>query len=151
MNLDPIKGEAMLLDWRESARGGCVIVLQIADPDDLEPFRTMTLNKGKTAGQRLMYAFVEVDDQEEPKASPEPEKGGPRSVLAARWCKDPEFQDWAGAVASADEPFTESQAADWVRATCGVASRAEIDSDLEAFHKFEMFVRQPFMEHLREG
>lgn len=62
-------GEVMLLDWSETAKGGAKIVLQLDGPGALEPFRTMTLAKRGTAGQRLMAVMVEIAEDELPKTA----------------------------------------------------------------------------------
>lgn len=64
--LPTFKGEVMLLDWSETAKGGAKIVLQLDGPESLEPFRTMTLAKRGVAGQRLMAVMVEVGDDDRP-------------------------------------------------------------------------------------
>ena len=57
--------EAQLLRWTESSNGGATIVLQLQDADDLAIFKTMTLAKKGTVGQRLAIAVAEIDDQEQ--------------------------------------------------------------------------------------
>ena len=147
--------EAMLLRWSETSNGGATIVLQLADPDDLEQFKLMTLAKGKIAGQRLQCVMVEIGDDELPKDLPDPGKGGPLSILAARWCQDSEFQSWAMQMGAetwetkADEP--EDRVKEWLRALCGVSSRRELDHDNGAAHKFDAYIRKPYMDHLQSG
>ena len=155
MTIPTIHFEAMLLRWSETSNGGSTIVLQLVDDGDLAPFRGMTLKKGKIAGQRLQCVLVEVDDQEQPIAPPAPQKGGQLSILAARWCRDPEFQDWLGnfcnigfGEGSLDR---ESGSATQVRRLCGVDSRAELDHDALAAARFEAHIRRPYMEHLQSG
>lgn len=63
-NAMTISLEVMLLDWSETAKGGAKIVLQLPSPEDLEPFRKMTLAKRGVAGQRLAVAMVEIHDDE---------------------------------------------------------------------------------------
>ncbi len=66
MTIPTIHGEAMLMSWSETHSGGAKITLLLADPEDLEPFKAMTIKKGKVAGQRLMYALVEIGHDEKP-------------------------------------------------------------------------------------
>lgn len=155
-----IQFEAMLLRWSETSNGGATIVLQLTDPDELEPFKLMTLAKGKIAGQRLQIVAVEIDDQEEPKVPPAPGKGGQLSVLAARWCQDPEFQYWITnvfegrpTIVVGRDPNTtpEQDSAMIVRRVCEVKSRAELDHNTVAAHTFEYAIRKPYMEHLQRG
>jgi hypothetical protein len=146
MTIPTINFEAQLLRWSETSNGGSTIVLQLVDDGDLAPFKGMTLKKGKMAGQRLQCVLVEVDDQEQPIAPPAPQKGGSLSILAARWCRDPVFQDWLS-LSTGDE----TAAAVQVRSICGVTSRAELDHDYMAAARFEAHIRRPYMEHLQSG
>ena len=150
--------EAMLLRWSETSNGGATIVLQLADPDDLEQFKLMTLAKGKIAGQRLQCVMVEIGDDELPKDLPDPGKGGPLSILAARWCRDPEFQKWINQALAPpfavglDMNLTEEEiATSLLRSVCGIKSRAELDHDDLASARFEAHIRRPYMAHLQSG
>lgn len=146
--------EAMLLRWSETSNGGATIVLQLADPDDLEQFKLMTLAKGKIAGQRLQCVMAEIGDDELPKDLPDPGKGGPLSKLAARWCRDFEFQQWLFSTFGAEhEPGdnAEMSAATQVRKICNIASRAELDHHDLAAAQFDFAIRKPYMEHLQSG
>ena len=146
-----LKFDAMLLRWSETSNGGATIVLQLVDADELEPFKAMTMVKGKMAGQ-ILEITAELSDEGQP--SP-PGKGGPLSKLAARWCQDSEFQSWAMQMGAetwetkADEP--EDRVKEWLRALCGVSSRRELDHDNGAAHKFDAYIRKPYMEHLQSG
>uniref|UniRef100_UPI0033409891 hypothetical protein n=1 Tax=Castellaniella defragrans TaxID=75697 RepID=UPI0033409891 len=72
-----------------------------------------------------------ADGQEKP-------KGGDLARLAGQLCQSPEFQRWCG-VESADA------AAEFIRKTCGVDSRADLDHDLEAAARFHERVRKEFL------
>lgn len=138
--------EAMLLRWSETSNGGATIVLQLCDVADLEAFKMMTLAKGKIAGQRLSIVYVEIGDDEKPK--PLPEKGGPLSILAARWCQDPEFQLWLAKDFIVDEELPiEEAAAVIVRDICNVKSRRELDHNDAAAHNFHEYFRRPFIAY----
>ena len=142
--------EAMLLNWSETANGGAKIVLQLADPGDLEMFKLMTLAKGGRAGQRLGCAFVEIGDDEKP-VEPRKPGAGPLAQLAGRWCEDKQFQTWLANTfaamwnATQTPPFeSEAAAANVVRALCGVASRRELDTNPNAGRTFHKLIREPF-------
>jgi hypothetical protein len=166
--IDAINIECQLLSWAETSNGGAKIVLQLADADDLERFKSMTLAKGRgktaIAGQRLACAFVEIGDDEQPV---EREKGGPLAQLAGRWCNDERFQQWL-ANALFDDYLRQcgrhrhdpalfgslkamEVAAQVLRAACGVASRAELDHNPEAAALFHTLIRVPYQAHLQEG
>src|SRR5690606_6870375 len=96
----------------------------------------------KTAGQRLALVAVEIGDDEQPVVPAEPEqkpKGGELAKVAGMLSANPEFQFWCGT-------FSAEQAAGWIRATCGVSSRAELDHNHDAAQKFHRLVRIPFVE-----
>lgn len=56
------QGEVQLLGWRETHNQGAQITFQLADPDDLAPFKAMTVRKGRMAGQILMCVLAEVPE-----------------------------------------------------------------------------------------
>ena len=73
---------------------------------------------------------------------------GPLCRLAAIWCKDRDFLEWADWMAGGDI-FTEEDAANWIRKTCEVESRRDLDNDQAAALRFQQFVREPFMDWLK--
>lgn len=66
-------------------------------------------------------------------------KGGELAKLAGQLCNNPSFQQMNG-VDSAEA------AADVIRYTCGIKSRAELDHDLGAAEIFHKEFRVPFVE-----
>ncbi len=84
----------------------------------------------------LASNFEQIEKQEK-------QKGGPLCALAARWCKDPIFREWVG------PHLTEKDVAEYVRTTCGVESRSELDHDKEAGDLFNEHFRVPFMQFLK--
>jgi hypothetical protein len=81
-DLTPVfHGEVMLAGWSESHNGGAKVTFWLSDPSELDAFRAMTVAKGKTAGQRLGCALVEIGDDDKPvqpakPVQPEPESFG---------------------------------------------------------------------------
>lgn len=170
--------EAMLLRWAETSNGGATIVLQLADPADLESFKSMTLAKKGMVGQRLMVGVAEIGDDEKPKDDSQwtPEqlaeavaegaapleipklKGGELSRLAGIWCLDERFQNWlqtfymiAWTDAGAYEELDEERAAHVVRWLCAVTSRADLDHNAEAKALFDELFRIPYSQYLKEN
>ena len=149
-------GELQLAGWSETHNAGCKVTFWLQSSDDLEAFRTLTIRKGNTAGQRFMAALVEVGDDELPvqpidtlpepvqKAAENVHVGGPLARLAGQWCADPVFREWLGA-------FDESHAAAYIKKVCGVASRRLLDHDVDAADKFHAYVRGPYMDYLKDG
>ena len=169
MNDLPIayKGEMQLLSWRETHSGGATITLQLSDPSELDAFRSMTVRKGQTAGQRLMVVMVEIGDDEcparplEAPTRPQTAKGGALARLAGQLCREPAFVEWLRdhepqqwrveeeRLAAMDEAPTnadEEVAAMVIRSLCGVQSRAELDSNAKAAQQFHLMIREPFSQ-----
>ena len=84
-------------------------------------------------------------------------KGGPMARIAARWCRDPAFQQWIEGRSGrqrrrrpTDE--TPDQAEAMTRAlilvACGISSRVELDHDDAAAERFNELVRRPYLAHL---
>lgn len=63
-------GEAQLLEWRKStSRDGPKIKFALCGDEEIVPFETATIRKGKTAGQRYVLLAFEIGDDEMPAAS----------------------------------------------------------------------------------
>ncbi len=147
MSIPTIHGEAMLLSWRETHNGGAQITLLLASPEELEPFKRLTLAKGKTAGQRLAYAFAEIGEDEQPVVKAGKLKGGDLSRLAGQFCNNKNFLVWAGPVIRREfDEANPENAAVFVRETCGIESRAELDHNKAAAEIFHEQIRKPFAE-----
>lgn len=169
--IDTIQADVMLLGWSETHNGGAKITLQLADIAQLEPFKRMTLKKGKIAGQLMTAVFVEVDGNGEPVA-PEPEapaakkRGGGKFPLgycglAVMWSGDPVFIDFL----VENFPQTHASCLDalgpgthpidlvggWcLKKLCGISSRKELDTNDRARALFEMSVRWPYTAFRKE-
>lgn len=152
------KGEVMLAGWSESHTGGAKVTFFLQDSDALEPFRNMTVAKGKIAGQRLMMVLVQVGDDEQPVPVQKPGKGPGLTRLAAMWCDQEQFQAWAKktfpnawATAEATTMFGKPAeiAAEVVRAICAVKSRAELDTNQAAQRIFHERIRLPYSATLQ--
>lgn len=78
------------------------------------------------------------------KREPEPEKpkGGALAKLAGMWSNATHFWEFCD-VDNADD------AAEWIRQTCIIESRAELDNSLIAKQNFEKFVRGPYMKFMQ--
>lgn len=146
-------GELQLAGWSESHTGGCKVTFWLSGPDELAAFRTLTVRKGNTAGQRFMAALVEVGDDELPvqthinacdKALDQP-KGGALAKLAGMWCADETFQSWLGVYYVA-EGDTGGRAALRLYEVCDIQSRRQLDHDPEAAERFNARVRGPYMK-----
>lgn len=138
------QGEMQLAGWQESHTSGAKLTFWLADSEDLSVFRGMTARKGGRAGQRFAVVLVEIGDDEQPvipeevQPAQKPVKGGDLARMAGMWCADPEFRAWS-------QTESAEAAANWIRETCGVGSRAELDHNAEAAQAFHRLVRLPFM------
>ena len=66
-------------------------------------------------------------------------KGGALAKLAGRFCQQAAFWRFA----KVDGP---AAAAQWIRRTCEVVSRAELDHNAAAAQRFHELVRKPFVK-----
>ena len=130
------QGEVMFAGWSESHSTGAKITLWLSDPNDLDAFRLMTAKKSNLSGQRLMAVFVEIGEDEKPVTQK-------LSQQAALLCKSMGFQQFAEsklgyAVERSDQ--REVVAINFLRRMCGIASRAELDTDGKAGMKYQQLL-----------
>lgn len=141
--------EVQLAGWSETHNGGAKVTFWLPDGMSLEPFRKMTVAKGKTAGQRLACVLVEIGDDEQPvqEAQIVP-MGGSRlsglALLAVTWCQDAAFQKWLGVA-------NEAEAKAAICTICGITSRKDLATSKEAASLFDQNVRGPYMMFISEG
>jgi hypothetical protein len=130
-----ISVEMMLAGWQQTHSGGTKLVFWIAD-EDLEHFKHLTVKKGGTAGQRFMAALVEVGDDDQPKDRDKPHD--PLRMSAVMLCKNTDFQQFCADSDPGDVPYMphEDQAAESLRAFCGIESRRELDHNPKAAESF---------------
>ena len=155
--------ELMLAGWSETHNGGCKVSFFIT-AEDLEFFRMMTVAKGKTAGQRIMAAMVEIGDDEQPKdvtlqvsgPVPNPEPKAPSKSkfpdglkgLSVRWCLDEHCQRWMHE--QFDAEISEAGAKVAVLEICGIQSRNELDTNAAAQEEFNTYIREPYAAQRRK-
>ena len=94
-----------------------------------------------TPGTALALAALKPAQAQE--TAPKP-AGGELAKLAGKWCNDRAFQRWSSS-SSADE------AAAFIRETCVIQSRAELDHDSIAAEKFHKHIRVPFHKYMLGG
>lgn len=160
MELKKVKVDVMLLDWKgETAKNPPRIVLALADNEDLEFFKDLTIAKGKITGQILSAEFeVSSDDpQHGMPESMEPVKKKTTTVnvlhveardwmernktklrpsqFAAMTCKEPKYLEYVNR--EAPMPVVADTAL-WMKRLCDVESRAEFDYDPDALKRFEI-------------
>lgn len=99
---------------------------------------------GTQAAIAALKAGTYLDQPKEP----EKPKGGELARLAGIWSNEPKFWRWIGTVGG-PEIDNDMQAAVWIRDTCGVKSRIELDHNSAASAIFHHEIREPFGEYLR--
>lgn len=163
-NIVAFKDEVMLAGWSDSHNGSPKVAFFLRDSSALEAFRHLTVAKGKTAGHRFAMVLVEIGDDEQP-VNQSDKKGGALTKLAAMFCTQERFWAWAQkrdidvwkraeALAAASLPFGTGQpaiAAEWIRLSCGVKSRRELDSNHAASKIFHENIRIPYSKDLTDG
>lgn len=88
-----------------------------------------------------------VADFEKREPEAEKAKGGPLAKLAGMLCDDSNFWDFLTHQCSLDEAIEGPlMAAEQVRLLCGIESRAELDSNVEAGATFHRTIRGPWLK-----
>lgn len=72
-------------------------------------------------------------------------KGGALAKLAGLWANEPAFVDWMRA--TGQPANTPDDAAEFIRARCGVDSRAYLDHDPRAKARFDRYIRGPYSKY----
>jgi hypothetical protein len=123
------QGEIMLAGWSETHTGGAKVTFWLPDAESLDTFRTMTVRKGNTAGQRFMAVLVELNDDDSPKTQEaDKPKGGSLAQSAGVICGTEEFQQFVDSrYGYAIRTANQHEAADYIRDFCRVNSRADLD------------------------
>lgn len=145
--------------WNMSSANGAVITFYIDDPVE---WKKMREGKAIDAGYRLdelnpiEMIIVELDNEGQPvnvkqRAKLEAYarkkkwgKGGPQSIRAARLCGDPAFLAWLAQTTSRSYSSV-ADIADWMRRTCELDTRAQLDHDPASLERFEARVARPFL------
>ncbi|MFP4895600.1 hypothetical protein [Paraburkholderia sp. EG304] len=73
-------------------------------------------------------------------------KGGELAKLAGRWCGERAFREWVETI-QANPCNNAAGAAAFVRAVCGIGSRAQLDHDAAARAKFDQHIRKPYAKY----
>ena len=137
-----------LAGWSETHNGGAKVTFWLQSPDDLEPFRALTVRKGNQSGQRFMAALVEIGDNElpvQPEAGipvSEKPKIGPLAYWLVLRCNEPEFWVWLRSMDyGCDSP---REAGAIVKEMLGLQSRKDLDSNPDNVDLFHAHIRGPY-------
>lgn len=149
------KDEVMLAGWNESHSGGAKVTFFLRDAKALEAFRHLTVAKGKQAGHRFAMVLVEIGEDEQP-VNQHDKKGGAITKLAAMFCGQERFWQWArlkhpeawaraeAIVGAAGGQAPVEVAAEFVRRMCSIKSRSELDTNAAAQKVFHEHIRIPY-------
>ena len=161
------------INWSLTSSKGAVVTFEMDDYDEWRHMRdNAALDEGYEVEQlgRIEFILVELDEEGKPinvkkrarleraRLKRKWGKGGPRSKHAARLCQNDRFLWWltmqvkAGELAAAEPGgFTEAlgpaEAAEWMRKTCEIDTRAQLDHDPAALERFEQRVQRPFLRY----
>lgn len=127
--------EVSLADWQDNPNSGAWVKFRLPDETHLEIYRGKN-RAGRTQkfGQRYQMLLIEINDDETPMTAPEP-RPMRLSQLAGAKCNDPEFRAWLEH--EFGEPCPDAEAAAvFIRETCGVESRAHLDTNDQAAELF---------------
>lgn len=129
-------GEAQLARWAETSSGGATVTFWLPDGDALENFKLLTERKGKQAGQILAIVVKLVDESDLPEPEPKREKIGPLCRSAVELCKTVEFLRFLSYSFCGGKTITELYAKEFICNYCEIASRKELDTNVDASFKF---------------
>lgn len=120
---------------KEMADGTIRVQVDI-DPSCRAAFLQLFPNIDMPVALAPLVADFERQAEEKP-------KGGHLARLTGQLCQSEDFQAF---VPECAEGLSASEnAADWIRRTCGVQSRAELDHSVAAAQKFHDLVRKPYL------
>lgn len=125
--------EVQLKDWGEGANPGPWVAFRLPAPEELEPFRGQD-RSGRNAktGKRYTLMLIALDDQDKHQQEDRPRK---LSQVAGAVGESDQFRTWVTET-HGHQCETREQAADFIRALCGIDSRAELDTNPAAASVF---------------
>jgi hypothetical protein len=157
----PFTVELMLANWTDSSTSGHSVEFWCPPPDQgMHVFEGYERNKDS-----FMVALAELDDDDAvidqkkrevvEQAEKSPHKPGQRlSQAAAMMCQNEQFWEWA--TVNSHPPLSvmvdsKEKAADWLRQSLAIESRAELDRDPAKAQRFHDEIRKPFVQWQQEG
>ena len=135
-----ISFEAIKIGLRQN-KDGVVLLLSI-HPSDL-PRDLMEA----WVGTRFQVAMVQIADDGTPKEGNETREGNVAVKVAGALCRNERFRAWLNS-GWTDNLKTEDDTAEWLRNYLGIASRAELKTDMLARDKF-FNMRDRFVSEIR--
>lgn len=157
--------DMLFIGWSMSSANGAVVTFQIEDAHHWGWFRKSRAIDGGYTPETLtgiVMMFVELDDNgipvdvaareklEQMHAKKKWPKGGPQSIRAARLCNQTDFHSFLVQTKRMEsgKDYSPAEVADWMRKEIGIDSRAQLDHDEVALHRFEDRIHSPFIRWL---
>lgn len=136
------EGEIQLRRWSESSTQGVQVTFALAESAELDRFKGLE-------GKRFMAVLVQIGDDEQP-VECEKKRVGPYCYQAVKWCNDPEFQAWVRTQIHKDAPFLKQPnfVELFIKRTCGIDSRKELDVDLVSQGLWHKHIAGPYHKYL---
>lgn len=135
--------EASSGTYRSRVDGTIVLSVEIEPRNAAAALALFGMPGTPLAVAALQVGYEAVKDS----VTTEKAKGGALAKLAGMWCNDPEFWKWISKLQH-EEVNNAFLAAQFIRETCGIESRAELDHNEDAEDKFHRFIRGPFQKYL---
>lgn len=139
------------VSWSHS--NGTVVAFEFSDTEDWQEFRNWpALTQGKHVDpQEVEFVLFKVGDngelvnlaQRDRIEAINKMKGGPQSIRCARLSTDGEFMDYLTSE-SLVESTSPATAEKYIKETCGIKSRKELDNDDVALERFNREIMSPF-------
>lgn len=155
------EGEAMLMSGGNPLGQGMWVSFWLDDESSDHPFAGCHGRTNDRSGDMFGVVFVELDDEDRPVNQHKRErvervhgKGGQLAKMAALFCQNDLFLTWLsetitfseGATKPKDWWATDEHAARWIRWTCKIESRADLDNNPDAEKIFHEKIRRPYLD-----
>jgi hypothetical protein len=137
-----IQVECMLAGWSETHTGGVKITFWLQDDEDLEPFRLLTVKKGKTAGQRFYAALALIEDDETMATTTKHHASSDAHLMVT----SDMFLAYVRANVPSRLPWDKERAKRWAKNQISIDSLSELDQDPLKLKRFRDIVQRPYAD-----
>ena len=138
-----INDEVQLLGYGESDSYGPWVKFRLNDHAHLDKFRGQQCGTKAKLGKRYALALVEIGDDEKPvevKQEKKPIRHGELCWHAIKMCDNANFKKYVEYQQyTSDNPLSPG---DFLKKACGIGSRKDLDSDMQAAAKFRGLQQQ---------
>lgn len=152
------RGEVMLAGGGNPLGSGMWVKFWLDNEADEHPFSGSSPRSGQSPGDLFGAVFVELDDDDqaidqERRDKAERKNGRGLAQYAGALCHNKLFAQYLSECVSVGEPgklrtpewwAQGEMIARWMRWTCGIESRSDLDRNEDAAHKFHEQIRKPY-------